>query len=131
MKLELRGRVIRGMEESAQFTQLPWVRAQFIEKLGIDPYPGTLNLEVVGADLKKLALLREGRGVDIVPTEQGFCLGSGFPALVEGEVKGAVIIPQVDDYPRNKLELISATRIREALTLEEGDPVRVEVSLLE
>jgi CTP-dependent riboflavin kinase len=129
MKLKLRGRVRRGIEESANFTQLPWVRAQFIEKLGIDPYPGTLNLEVREEDLEKLALLREGKGVEITPQEAGFCAASGFPALVGGKVKAAVIVPCVGDYPENKLELISATRVREALALKEGDVVEVEVSL--
>ncbi len=131
MKLKLRGRVRRGIEESANFTQLPWVRAQFIEKLGIDPYPGTLNLEVREEDLEKLALLRKGKGAEITPQEAGFCAGSGFPALVEGKVKAAVIIPRVSDYPENKLELISAARVREALALEEGDTVEVEVILPE
>ncbi|RME49670.1 MAG: DUF120 domain-containing protein, partial [Chloroflexi bacterium] len=40
----LRGRVVTGQGEGARFTQLPWVRAQFVDRLGIDPHPGTLNL---------------------------------------------------------------------------------------
>ena len=45
--MTLRGRIVEGLREAADFTQIPWVRRQFIEKLSVDPYPGTLNLEIV------------------------------------------------------------------------------------
>jgi CTP-dependent riboflavin kinase len=41
---------VSGEGRGSDFTQLDWSRRQFIEKLGIDPYPGTLNLVVDDAD---------------------------------------------------------------------------------
>ena len=40
----IQGIIVSGRGEGAGFTQLDWVRRQFIEQLGIDPHPGTLNL---------------------------------------------------------------------------------------
>jgi hypothetical protein len=38
---------VSGLGKAAAFTQLDWVRRRFIDAAGIDPYPGTVNLEVL------------------------------------------------------------------------------------
>ncbi len=125
----LHGVVARGIGESACFTEIPWVKRQFKQKLGIDAYPGTFNIAIVEEDLDKLARLREAKGTEISPEDEKFCAGEGFPVLVNRRIKGAVIIPRVADYPTSKLEIISAERIKGALSLQDGDPVEVEVYL--
>jgi len=45
-RVKIRGRIVEGLREAGNFTQIPWVKKQFISKLSIDPYPGTLNLEI-------------------------------------------------------------------------------------
>jgi CTP-dependent riboflavin kinase len=47
--------------------------------------------------------------------------------LICGRVKGAIVIPQVPDYPESKLEVISSKSIRDVLSLEVGDLVTVEI----
>ena len=42
----LLGRLATGIGQGEHFTQLDWARAQFIDRLGIDPYPGTVNMIV-------------------------------------------------------------------------------------
>lgn len=124
----IKGRIAEGLKESAFFTQIPWVREQFITKLGIDPYPGTLNLDIIDAqDLKKLKRIKKRRGIEIVPVEAGFCPATCFPVLVCGKIKGALVIPQVPDYPESKLEIIASNRIMDVLSLRIGDLVPVEV----
>ncbi|MBI2860832.1 MAG: CTP-dependent riboflavin kinase [Chloroflexi bacterium] len=122
----IRGRVADGLNESCLFTNLPWVRQQFIEKLGIDPFPGTLNLEVVEEDAGKFSSLKQSPGVDIVPAD-GFCPARCFPVTVCGRVKGAIVLPLVGDYPASKLEIISTEKVREVLSLKVGDMVTVEI----
>ena len=107
---------------------LPWVRAQFITKLGIDPYPGTLNLEIVDAeDMARLRQIEKRKAVEINSAEAGFCGAKCFHSLICGKIKGAIIIPQVSGYPATKLEIISAERIREVLALKDGDLVQIEI----
>ena len=43
------GRLFTGRGEAAGFTQLGWVRRQTIACAGIDPYPGTVNLQITDA----------------------------------------------------------------------------------
>ncbi len=126
----LRGRVTEGLKESSFFTQIPWVREQFITKLGIDPYPGTLNLDIIDAqDLERLKEIKNRKGIEIIPAQPGFCSAQAFHVSVCGKIKGALIIPQVPDYPESKLEIISSERIRDVLPLKVGDVVPVEVLL--
>ena len=124
----IKGRMTEGLKESSFLTCLSWVREQFITKLGIDPYPGTLNLDIIDAeDVEKLKEVKKQKGIEIIPAEPGFCSAKCFHVLVCGKVKGALIIPQVPDYPESKLEIISSDRIRDVLSLKVGDPVPVEI----
>jgi CTP-dependent riboflavin kinase len=124
-----------GLRVAAQFTELPWVREQFRRKLGLDIYPGTVNLQVEDpAGLAALARLRAAgssldgpRGVPIDPPEGGdYCVGWCFPARI-ADVPAAVVVPHVADYPPDKLELIAAVRVRDALGLAPGDRVAVTI----
>lgn len=125
--ITIKGRITEGLKESSFFTHIPWVREQFITKLGIDPYPGTLNLDIADEDIKKLKEIKKRKGIEIVPAEPGFCSAKCFHVLVCRQIKGAVIIPQIPDYPESKLEVISSYRIRDILSLEIGDLVTVEI----
>ena len=127
--LTIKGRVVTGERVSANFTELGWVRGQFRNKLHMEPKPGTFNIEVLPRYLGKLASLRRSAGTRIVPEDPAFCEGKAFAALVQGEVRAAVLLPEVRDYPDNKLELISPTDIRGALALKDGDVVAVRVFL--
>ncbi len=124
------GIITEGLKESSFFTDIPWVKDQFITKLGIDPYPGTLNLDIADPkDAEKLKEIKKQKGIEITPSEEGFCSARCFPVLVAGKVKGAIIIPQVPDYPESKLEIISSHKIREVLSLKVGDTVPIQIFL--
>ena len=126
--IKIRGRLAEGLKESSFFTNLPWVKEQFITKLGIDPYPGTLNLDIVDPeDIEKLKEIKKRKGIDIIPAEPGFCLAKCFHVLVCGRIKGALVTPLVPDYPESKLEIISSDRIIDVLSLKIGDFVQVEI----
>lgn len=124
----IRGKIAEGLRESGFFTHIPWVREQFINKLGIDPYPGTLNLDIIDPqDREKLEEIKRRQGIEITPQEPGFCSAKCFHVLVCGKIKGALVIPQVPDYPASKIEIISSHRIRDVLSLNAGEFVVVEV----
>ena len=127
--IKLHGIVTSGVSQSRFFTQIPWVRKQFAEKLGITPYPGTLNITVVAEDREKLNIIRESKGIEIVPEDINFCAANSFPALISNKIKGAVIIPLVPNYPQAQLEIISAKNIKRTLSLKDGELVEVEVYL--
>jgi riboflavin kinase len=127
-RVKIRGRIIEGLREGANFTQISWVRKQFISKLGIDPYPGTLNLEIVDEkDCETFKRLKTAQGVEIAPEDPSFCSGKCYPVLINGQLKGAIVLPMVEGYPKNKIELIASQNIKEALTASTGDYLEVEI----
>jgi riboflavin kinase len=130
MSVVVKGRLVEGMKESGLFMSIPWVREQFIEKLGIDPYPATLNLEVNNPqDLDKLKEVKNRAGIEILPMDQGFCSAKCFHVLICGKIRGSIVIPLVEGYPESKLEIIASGRLVDLLSLEVGDIVPIEIDL--
>ena len=103
------------------------MKRQFIEKLSIDPYPGTLNCEVVDLEsFQTFNALKTTKGIDITPEDPSFCSAKCYPVLIKGQLKAAIVFPMVKDYPENKMELIASENIKEALSLNTGDLLEVE-----
>ena len=127
--IKVHGIVTGGVGESKSFTEIPWVRRQFIDKLGINPCPGTFNITVLPEDREKLKLIRNTKGVEIVPEDTNYCAANSFPALINGRIGGAVLIPLIPGYPPAQLEIISSEHIKQSLSLKDGDLVEVEVRL--
>lgn len=62
-----------------------------------------------------------------MPEDPSFCCAKCYPILISGRLKGAIVLPLVEAYPQNKMELISPQNIRETLSLEPGDMLEVEI----
>lgn len=119
---------MKGLREAGHFTQVPWVRRQFISKLSIDPYPGTLNLEIIESkSLQIFKNLKATVGIEIRPEDPSFCSAQCYPVLINGRLKGAIVFPLVEAYPENKMELISHQNIKETLAVKAGDELEVEI----
>ncbi len=124
----LTGRVVSGLGEAASFTQTPWARETFIAKLGIDPYPGTVNLALVDpAERARWVALRTTSGMFVPPPEPQWCGARLFRARIAGRIDAGIVFPEVPFYPEDKLELIAAVAVREALSLAEGDTLTIAV----
>ena len=126
--MKIRGRIVEGLGVGRDFTCVQWVKAQFISKLAIDPYPGTLNLEIVGPeDLHVFETLKATQGIEITPEDPSFCKGKCFRVLLNGRIQGAIVLPVVERYPKDKMELISSENVKKTLHVEAGDFLEVEI----
>jgi riboflavin kinase len=125
--LLLVGEACTGLGEGAGFTQLEWVRREFLAKLGFEPYPGTFNLHMSGSDWEaaRRVMAREA-GIVITP-EAGFCAAKCFHVVIGGCITGAVVFPEVAGYPADKFEVVSAVPVRQALGVGDGDSVAVSI----
>jgi len=104
------------------------VKRQFIEKVSIDSYPGTLNLEIVDLEsLQSFKELKSKKGIEIKPEDPSFCSAQCYPVLIGGRLKGAIVLPLVKDYPEKKMELIASQNIKKALSAKAGDDLEVEI----
>jgi riboflavin kinase, archaea type len=125
LQISLEGTVFSGLGEGKKFVALPWVRRQIAQKLGFSPYLGTLNLRLSNQNIAKRAQLEKSEAITIVP-ERGFFAGKLYPAKI-GAVACAVIVPIVPNYPKEILEIVAESCLRERLKLEDGDCVSVSV----
>ena len=125
MKIELEGRVFAGQGEGRRYVDLSWVKQQIKEKAGFNPYPGTLNLRLDEKNVKRRVLLEKDATLRLCHSE-GYCTGLLFKASLDGVVCG-VVIPQVENYPENVLEVVASVNLKQKLRLRDGDLVTVTV----
>ena len=47
--------------------------------------------------------------------------------LIEGKIRGAIVVPEVTRYGEDVVELLAPVYLRRALKLRDGDQVTVEI----
>ncbi len=133
--VELHGGITTGMGEGRHYVTLPGYKIQFEEKLGYDPYPGTLNVSLSATSKRERSILASLEGIDIAEWEDEERTYGGatcYPATIEAETgpsfEGAhVIVPDRTHHDSAELEIIAPERIRDELGLLDGDEVNVHV----
>jgi len=127
----LEGTVFTGLGEGAYYISKDYYLKQFIERLGFDPYPGTLNLKLsTDYDLKTRSELEAYPAIEIQGfknEDRTFGLVKCYPAIIENKVKGALITAMRSHYDVSVVELIAPVCLRKHLNLKDGNKVKVEV----
>lgn len=128
--ISFRGKVFTGMGEGEYYVSIPGYQKQFLEVLGFEPYPGTLNLVLEPSDLELRKQLRFIEGLEI----KGFRDGKRtygpvkcFRALVEGRIQGAALVIERTHHGDAVLEVVSSLHLRKELSLRDGSSVSVTV----
>lgn len=122
------GVVLSGRREAAGFLSVPWVAEQLREKAGIDPYPGTLNLRLTGDDSRAawLRVRASTPGIRLSSPDPAFCDAVCYRVRLEGQVEGVIVLPGVDGYPDDVLEVVAPVRLRDRFCLSDGDECHLE-----
>lgn len=121
------GRVQTGLGQAAGFTSLPWAHRQFLRELGIDAYPGTLNLLLDPGSLADWQALTVQPGLRIQPQRTSDCGARCYPVLAtvpgRGPITAGILVPEVLGYPAEQVEILATVSLREVLALEDGATV--------
>lgn len=132
--ITLEGILFSGLGEGAYYVNKEGYRKQFLEKLGFDPYPGTLNIKLTtDYDNKVLSELETYPAVVIdgfQDESRTFGPVKCYPAVINNRVKGAAIYAMRSHYGSSVLEIVSSVYIRNALKLKDGNKVKVEILIL-
>ncbi len=127
--IELHGKVIAGLGEGQYYIAQNGYMSQFSEKLGFQPFPGTLNIKLNEDSIA----MRQRMDCKLPVCIQGFndgkrTFGSGKCYIIRiNGIKSAIIIPERTHYPTNLLEIIAPLNLRETLHLKDGDEVNIVV----
>lgn len=123
----LNGRVVTGLGEGQYYISLEGYRKQFIEKLGFEPYPGTLNIKLNTSSIELRKKINENIRISgFSDQNRTFGNGSCFKIKIS-DIEGAVITPERTHYPDDIIEIIAPVNLRDHLNLRDGNNVNVEV----
>ena len=127
-RIYFKGVIVSGLGEGRYYTEQNGYVTQFKEKLGIVPYPGTLNVEIEYVERNKLRLLKNHNAIIVDEFETKNRTFGGvrcFHAKINSS-DGAIVLPLRSHYS-NVLEFISPHFLREKLKLKDGDEVKIVI----
>jgi CTP-dependent riboflavin kinase len=111
---------------------LDWVQAALKKSLGFAPFPATLNVRPKMEEDARIwqAVQKNLPGIPLPPVASGFCTARLYRVAVVGpgnaQATGAVLLPSVVDYPKDKIEIVAAVQLKSALGLKDGDQLTLE-----
>ncbi|MFB6136714.1 MAG: DUF120 domain-containing protein [Halobacteriaceae archaeon] len=130
----LEGTVTSGMGEGRHYISLPGYMSQFAERLGYEPFPGTLNVDLAERSRRDRSAMA---ALDAVPIEgwededRTYGPATCYPATVvadgEGYEPAHVIVPERTHHDASQLEVIAPEKIRDELGIDDGDEVSLRV----
>lgn len=132
--ITLEGIVFTGLGEGTYYISLERYRKQFIEKLGFDPYPGTLNLKLTtDYDVKARTELEAYPAIEVEgfrSENRTFGNVKCYPVIIENKLKGALVSALRSHYDTSVIEIIAPFCLRKHLKIKDGHKVKVEVLTL-
>ncbi|OPX59840.1 MAG: Riboflavin kinase [Methanobacterium sp. PtaB.Bin024] len=123
--MEIIGTVVSGTGEGSYFMSLEIYKEKFREKLGFEPFPGTLNLKISEEDTKSINDLEDAMG--IIKGSKGFGDVKFLRAQLNGEIDGAILFPVKTQHSSKTLEFVAREKLRKKLKLEDGDVATLKI----
>jgi CTP-dependent riboflavin kinase len=133
--MRMTGIIFSDLGQAASFMALDWVQASLKQCLGFKPFPATLNVRPKSAEDTGVwrRAQRELIALPLPPLDGGFCSARIYrieilpPASQASErIDGAVLLPEVKDYPNDKIEIVAPMRLKDHLGISDGDPLTLE-----
>ena len=128
--IHFKGILVSGMGEGKYYMSLEGYRKQFEKKIGYIPYPGTLNLRISDYLLEN----REKIGSFCYQYIEGFSDSTRTYGWVKCysvilndnvDIQSDLLILERTHHDKNMLEIIAPVCIKEAMSLKNGDMVKV------
>lgn len=126
--IEIEGEVVSGLFEGAYYVSKEGYHKQIVEKLGFEPFPGTLNIRIGEEDYDKRRRLERGEYIRLEGFKDGersFGAAHCFPCMINDEIEGALIVAERSIHDYGVMEIISPHYLRRKLELADGDKVKI------
>jgi len=132
--IDFEGHIITGMGEGAYYMSLDGYKKQFKEKLGYEPYPGTLNIKLnsmLFVEAKKEMLKYPSINIEgFSDQSRTFGWVKCYPASINDSknINSSILILERTHYDDSIIELIAPFSIKEQFALKNGDYVKLKVN---
>ena len=130
--MRLTGIIFSDLGQAASFMALDRVQVSLTQCLGFNPFPATLNVRPKAAeDLETWRRVQaEWSALSLPPIDGGFCSAKIFRARVfsrgHEKLEAAVLVPEVKDYPKDKIEIVAPVRLKDHMDVDDGDSLTLE-----
>ena len=134
-QIELEGTVTSGMGEGRHYISLPGYQRQFETRLGYDPFPGTLNVQLREDSVRRRRAVDSLEPIPIDGWEDDdrtYGPAVCHPAAIETADGDSVdgihtIAPERTHHDDDQLELIAPAKLRDVLELSDDDHLTIYV----
>jgi CTP-dependent riboflavin kinase len=127
------GVIFSDLGLASSFMSLDWVQLALEQRLGFVPFPATLNIRPKAAEDAETwrRMKSESAGLPLESPQGGFCSARLYPVEVSGDtgetkVTAAILVPEVKDYPSDKIEIVAPLRLKDHLGARDGDAITLE-----
>ena len=128
-RMKIKGKITRGLGEGGYYISLEGYTKQFIDKIGFEPFPGTINLKLDDREQEKRIMLRELEPIIIEgwkTSDRSFGDIFAYRCRIDG-IEGAIVIPVRTHHGMDILEIVSLFDIKKKLRKKDGDQLEVEL----
>jgi CTP-dependent riboflavin kinase len=130
----IRGVIFSDLGQASAFMALKWVQTALKKCLGFTPFPATLNVRPDRQEDARAwsAIQKEAPGIALQPADGGSCSARLYrvqihrPESSGDKLEGAILLPNVADYPKDKIEIVAPVRLKEAFGVRDGDRLTLE-----
>ena len=127
--MRIGGKVVSGMGQGSKFFLLAGYRLGFTKLLGVEPFAGTLNIDIGRENASKMQRVLDCAELKVSGFEQN---GRRYYDVrcVRADVcgvEGLLIFPHLNHHPPNILEFVCAQNLREKYELTNGKRVDLNI----
>lgn len=133
--LPLTGSLVDGAGEGKKFISLDGYQRQFRERLGYEPFPGTLNIELDEESIRQRELMETLDGIPIDEWEDdgqtygsAVCYGVDVCKNTSTYSSVHVLVPDRTHHGSSIVEVIAPEKLRDTLSIEPQDDVRLYIT---
>ena len=130
---QMTGIIFSDLGQASSFMALEWVQDLLLQRLGYHPFPATLNVRPKGVEDAETwrRVQSECVWTQLTPGSASHCGAKLYRVEVHAaahcaKIGGAVLLPEISDYPRDKIEIVAPMRLKDYFDLRDGDQLTLE-----
>lgn len=124
-KTSISGTLEKGIGEGSYYVSQKEYQKQFKEKLGINAFPGTLNLKVNKEELTSLLANKDPIQINSFQTKTRTFGSIRSYKIKINNTEAAIVRPERARHPEDIIELIAEVNLRDSLKINDKDSVKI------